>query len=65
MKKGKKPSNEQKIEDLNKSKTFRAVERHCKHFLNMEKAIYEEVKSKDMYLTEDEVWKEAEAGEFK
>ena len=65
MKKGKKPSNEEKIEDLNKSKTFRAVERHCKHFLNMEKAIYEEVKSKDMYLTEAEMWKASEEGEFK
>ena len=65
MKKGNKASNEQKIEDLNKSKTFRAVESRCKHFLNMEKKIYEEVKSKDMYLTEEEVWKEAEAGEFK
>jgi hypothetical protein len=64
MKKGNKPSNEQKIEDLNKSKTFRAVERHCKDFLNRKKEIYEEVKSKDMYLTEDEVWKESEAGEF-
>ena len=62
---GNKASNEEKIEDLNKSKTFRAVERHCKHFLNMEKANYEEVKSKDMYFTEGEMWKEAEEGKFK
>ena len=31
----------------------------------MEKAIYEEVKSKDMYLTEAEMWKASEEGEFK
>ena len=59
---GNKASNEEKIEDLNKSKTFRAVERICRHYLKLKKVIYEEVKSKDMYITHGEMYKEAEEG---
>ena len=51
--------------DLNKIKTFRAVENLCRHYLKLKKVIYEEVKSKDMYITHDEMYKEAEEGELK
>ena len=51
--------------DLNKSKTFRAVERICRHYLTLKKEIYEEVKSKDMYITHGEMYKEAEEGALK
>ena len=51
--------------DLNKSKTFRAVERICSHYFKLKKVIYEEVKSKDMYITHGEMYKEAEEGELK
>ena len=58
-KQGTKASNEKKIKNLNKSKTFSTIENLCKLYLGRESEIYADVKSEDMYIMFSDLKKQA------
>ncbi len=58
-KKGHQASNEKKIKNLNKSKTFKTIENLCKLYLGQESEIYAEVKKEDMYIMFSDLKKQA------
>ena len=58
-KQGNKASNEKKIKNLNKSKTFSTIENLCKLYLGRESEIYADVKSEDMYIMFSDLKKQA------
>jgi hypothetical protein len=58
-KKGNKASNEIKVMNLNKSKTFSAVEDQCYKWLGADSNIFKEVKDRNMYMLITDVRKKA------
>jgi hypothetical protein len=56
---GNKASNEKKVMNLNKSKTFSAVEDQCYKWLGADSNIFNEVKDRNMYILITDVRKKA------